>query len=595
MTLSRLLVLALMVSITVPSFAQDPISVADARKQEFGSVVVKVAGRVTAAGQFRNIAYIEDGTAGIAVFNAAFRTSVQIGDSVVIDSASLTEFGQSTGAPGTGLTELTGSNLRFTVIPVPREDPRPRTTTIPLIGEGVEGSLIRIRNVTFVEKGAFQGESNYSVIDRQGNDIPVRIDGATNIATGSLPIPEDEIDLIGCVSQFRGSYQVLPRFAEDISLPPIEEDTVSTSRTLDITTWNLDWYGSTDTSRGPADKQRQRRSIRQVMDSVGADIYALQEVLTEEALKALSDSINGTYTSLYATNVTSPQKMAYIYNTETITPISSGLAVNGGSQAWASGRYPYRMTFDAMIDGATKRIVIFNIHAKATSDSTAMEDYDRRKTDAQTFHAYLKDFYSDTALIFVGDFNDNLSGSVVDSSLDTPWATFVDDTERWVSTTISLEERGLASYIGFNRSFLDHVFLTTDISGFHHRTYLEAPQAYLSSYSSTVSDHLPVTSRLFVDPSTSVDEFTPSAAPHIRVAPNPASDHASVEIIAEESMNIVVDIIDGLGNVTPVVSEHLTPQIRLVSLPVSSLTNGVYYVRVSAGKIVTATPIIVNR
>ena len=281
------------------------------------------------------------------VFNSQFLNGVQIGDSVVIDSATLSEFGQSTGAPGTGLTELTGTNLRFTVVPVERVEPEPRTTTIPLIGEGQEGLLVRIRRVKFLEKGSFQPETNYNVEDRSGNIFQVRINGATEIATNALAIPEDEVAITGCISQFRGTYQMFPRFADDIGIDDFEEDTVSRNRTLDITTWNLDWYGYADTTRGPADKDRQRRSIRQVMDSVGADIYALQEVISQEALDALSDSIQGSYMNIFASDVTSDQKMAYIYNSETITPITSGLAVNGGSEAWANGRFPFRMTFDA--------------------------------------------------------------------------------------------------------------------------------------------------------------------------------------------------------------------------------------------------------
>ena len=593
MTRLLLLLSLILIGISVAT-GQTTSSIADAKKQEFGTVVGRVAGRITAAsGEFRNTSYIQDGTAGIAVFNATFRVGVQVGDSVVIDSATLTEFGQSSGAPGTGLTELSGANLRFTVVPVTRVAPAPRTTTIPLIGEGVEGQLIRVRRVTFLETGAFQGETNYNVRDGQGNDIAVRIDGGTEIAINSLPIPTGQIDLIGLVSQFRGGYQIIPRYAEDVSLEAVEDDTVNPARTLDVTTWNLDWFGWADTTRGPSDKERQNRSIRQVMDSVGADLYALQEVTSEEALSNLADSISGSYVYLYPSDIPSDQKMAYIYNSETITPISSGLAVNGGSQAWAGGRFPYRLTFTANIAGNSKTFVVFNIHGKATSDSTAMEDYNRRKTDAETFHAYLSDFYADSSLIFTGDYNDMLTSSVVDSTLTSPYEAFLTDTERWQSPTLPLEERGLSSFIGFERSFLDHFFITTDVVPTHYRTYLEAPQAFLSSYSSTVSDHLPVTLRIYMDGTTDVAEENHIPEAMVRVAPNPMIDHGMAEVIIESAGHLRIVLVDALGNSMQLVDETVAPQIRLVPIPLERLSAGSYQLMVTIDRTITTVPIVV--
>ncbi|RPI66504.1 MAG: hypothetical protein EHM43_11320, partial [Ignavibacteriae bacterium] len=131
--------------VTTSALAQDPISIADARKQAINSKVTKVAGRVSVGTEFRNTSYIQDGTAGIAVFNSTFRLGVKIGDSVVIENATLIEFNASTGVPGSGLLELSGTDLRFTVVPVERVEPRTKTTTIPLIGEGVEGQLVKVR------------------------------------------------------------------------------------------------------------------------------------------------------------------------------------------------------------------------------------------------------------------------------------------------------------------------------------------------------------------------------------------------------------------------------------------------------------------
>ena len=139
-----------------------------------GSIVPKVAGRVTSgAGIFRNTAFLQDRTGGIAVFNAQFRTGVRVGDSVVVEKGQLSEFQATTGSPGTGLLQLTGTDLTFTVVPTAPVEPTPRVTTIPLITESTEGQLVRLRKVKFQSTGAFQGETNYVVLDASLNEIAV--------------------------------------------------------------------------------------------------------------------------------------------------------------------------------------------------------------------------------------------------------------------------------------------------------------------------------------------------------------------------------------------------------------------------------------
>lgn len=595
---TRLLVL--LATIAVPAFtlhAQAPIPIAQAKQQAFGSVVTKVAGRVTAAGVFRNTAYFQDGTGGIAVFNVAFRTGVQIGDSVVVENATLTEFQPTTGSPGTGLTQLTGDALQFTVIPVSKFEPAPKNITIPNIGEGVEGQLVRIRRVTFLQVGIFMPETNYQVRDLSGNDIDVRIDGLTEIA-GKLDIPTGEVDLVGLVSQFRSSFQIAPRFATDLGLAPVAVDTVPKSRTLDVTTWNLEWFGETDTSRGPSDKARQNASIRRVMDSISADIYALQEIVSNDTLMSLASKLVGNYSSLYATDITSDQKLAYIYNRDVVTPVSSGLAVNGGSQAWASGRYPYRLTFDATVEGVTRRLVVFNIHGKATDSATAMVDYNRRKVDAETFHAYLRDFYSDSLVLVVGDYNDDIRKATIDTNLPSPYKVFLDDVASWTCATCPLAERGLSTYLfGTGPRFIDNILVSNEVAPFLYRTFIENPQAYLSSYSSTVSDHLPVTTRIAIAGPVSVQgDAAVSGQVSIRISSNPMASSGTAEIILETPTQISVRLVDATGSVVETLLHGVYgPEVRVVSIPVGSMAPGYYALQILSGGTFTSTKIIVTR
>ena len=394
------------------------------------------------------------------------------------------------------------------------------------------------------------------------------------------------------MSQFRGTYQLLPRLAQDVGLPPIVADTVSKNRTIDITTWNLEWFGWADSTRGPFNKNLQRQRVRTIMDTIKADIYALQEVLTDEALASLSDSIVGGYRRIFNSDIPSDQKMAYIYNPSTVTPVSTGLAVNGGSQAWANGRFPLRMTFD--IAGG-KRMVVFNIHAKATDSATAQNDYQRRKTDAETFHAYLRDFYNDSSVVVLGDFNDRLVGTNIDSTLPSCYGVFTNDTQGWKATTLPLEQEGLSSYLGFNRSFIDHIIINRNLVPVYYRACLESPERYLTSYSSTVSDHRPVTLRLWSDGTVGVNEQNVLSASAVRVSPNPMSTSGMVEVVAEQGGTLSVDLFTTSGVQINVVSETLAPSIRLVSLPVDQLATGSYTLVVRLNGAVSTTRVVVTR
>ncbi|MCX7929485.1 MAG: DUF5689 domain-containing protein [Chlorobi bacterium] len=582
--------------VAVSAWSQTYITIAQLKQRPFGDSIrtgERIAARVTVADQFRNTSYVQDATGGIAVFNSAFRMGVQIGDSVEILAGTLTEFGQTTGQPGTGLGEIAGQVV-FQVIPTSRVEPTPRTSSIPSIGEAIEGMLVRVRNVEFVETGVFQGDRNYTIRSAAGDQLQVRVDANTEIARSNVPIPTGRIDVIGVISQFRGTYQLLPRFATDVGAT-IERDTIPKDATLDVTTWNLLWFGSTDTTLGVSNKQRQFTSVRIALDTMRSDIYAFQEVVTASVLDSLAIAVQGSYQGLLAP-IEQQQKMAYLVNRSAVTIIESGLAVNGGSQAWASGRFPFRLTARCSSGGVARRILLFNIHAKATGDSTtAQDDWRRRKTDAETFHDYLNTFYASDPVIILGDFNDDVTTSVVTPNA-TPYASFIEDSTRWRVLTKPMSELGLRSYIGstINARMLDHIIVSDELFGAIHRTYLEAPNAFLSSYTSTVSDHLPVTLRIrLADIVASVSENAHAA---IRVGPNPTSDRAFIEIETTPSTRLRATLFDATGKLCGVLADEKTESmLRVIPIDCSVLPVGVYFVRVDSATTVSVFPLVVVR
>lgn len=181
------------------AFAQ---SIAQVRNLGIGQTV-SVSGVVTNGSELGPIRYIQDGTAGIACYGTNLNT-VQKGDSITATGV-LFEF--------SGLLELSPTNSFINhgqaVI-----QPAPLIIPIPSAGENLEGQLVRLDNVNFVQTGNFAtGNSTVQVFDG-ANTFDVRINGSTNI-DGSA-IPTGPITIIGLLGQFNANYQLIPRTTQDI-------------------------------------------------------------------------------------------------------------------------------------------------------------------------------------------------------------------------------------------------------------------------------------------------------------------------------------------------------------------------------------------
>lgn len=596
MNIFRLFAVGVLIIGLCSEITAQTITVAEVKTKAIGSTIANVGLRITVADQFRNTCFAQDGTAGIALFNSTFRNGVKVGDSVLIKTGTITEFQPTTGQPGTGLFQITSPDFTFIVVPVEAKAPEPRNITIPAINESVEGQLVRVRGVEFLDEGAFQGENNYTLKNQAGNTLQVRIDGNTDIAVNQLAIPSGRIDVIGVISQFRGTYQLQPRFAVDLGLEPPVKDTVQRNRTLDVTTWNLYWFG--DTTSGPNNSELQLRNVARAMNSMESDIIGVQEIAKENMFNRLRDTLQGGFSGFIAKGIDQAQKTGWLFRKSTVQMLDSGLAVNGGSQAWASGRFPYRLSFRTTIEGKTSDFHAFVIHGKATDTLTAEEDRTRREQDATTFHTYLNSFYGDKNVIVVGDFNDDVIKSTIkDGTFPSPYKIFVDDVQNWSVVTKQLSERGLATYIRTNRSMIDHIIVSNEIAENQYRAYIETPNAFISSYTSTTSDHLPVTARMYVTNSTvSVQENGIDNGTALNIAPNPVHDNLMMEFIHEKAGYYTISLINHLGEkVSELANGFFNEGIDMISVPMNDVNSGTYYVQISNGSLLATEKIQIIR
>lgn len=278
-------------------------------------------------------------------------------------------------------------------------------------------------------------------------------------------------------------------------------DPVPADGRLETVTWNIEWYGSE--SHGPSDEILQTKNVVEVMDSLKADLYALQEIRGRESMQNLLQHLQG-YRGFVADHIGWIQKTAFIYNERAIDSLSAGAITEGqDSYDWA-GRLPLYFAFNYTFNSQTVPVYAVVIHAKANTGSPAekQEAYERRKRAADSIYRFLQQNRPDANIILLGDFNDDVDRSIVDGISTTPYDDFVADTVNFDVITHSLSMMGRSSYIEEPGSdLIDHIVISNELTDEYQpgsEAVYDRPVIYIENYSTTTSDHLPVWSKFLL-------------------------------------------------------------------------------------------------
>lgn len=289
--------------------------------------------------------------------------------------------------------------------------------------------------------------------------------------------------------------------------------------TLEIVNWNVEWFGST--SMGPTNEAQQEQNVRTILQNIGADIYALAEVVDEARLASVVASMPGyayvisNYGSHTNPNESSPsplseaQKLAFVYKTSVFSNISTTALLSVGINTaadisttsynnWSSGRFPYMLTADVTLDGITKTMRFVLVHAKANTSPTTTS-YNRRKAGADELHNLLNATYGTDNVIILGDFNDDLDVTITDgiNPPTTSWVAFTSDNTNFGSATLPLSQAGKKSTASYN-DVIDHVVYSNELGPQFipgSATILTDVANLVTNYVSTTSDHYPVFTR----------------------------------------------------------------------------------------------------
>lgn len=313
------------------------------------------------------------------------------------------------------------------------------------------------------------------------------------------------------------------------------------SKTFDVTAFNLEFFGTdirgTDGSEfGPTDDALQVSNAITVFQTIQSDIFSVEEVSDDNAMNQLVAGLPG-YAKVMADRWSysfnppdpnfPPQKIGFVYNTSTVNVINSRVMFAkmyddiragsvtlpsypgaGSSSFWSSGRLPFMITADVTINEKVVRVKMISLHSKSGS---AQEDYNRRKYDVQVLYDSLMAHYPDDKIIILGDFNDNVIGSINVGSEST-YKVFVDDQTNFKALTYDLSQNGGYTFPS-SSSFLDHIIISNELFEDYvpNSILIDDPRTYISNYSNTTSDHLPVSARFVLSNKQQSITFTVSS------------------------------------------------------------------------------------
>lgn len=199
----------LMILLVTGHYIYSQSNIAEARTYAVGATVT-VTGTVTNGPELGVIRYIQDETAGIGIYDGDV-SYFQRGDLVTL-TGKVESYNQ--------LLEI-GTLTDHSVTSSGNPLPVPELILIDDFGEDLEGELVRVNQVQFVNAGGtFSGNTNYN-ITANGETGQIRINTTSNLV-GQL-IPTAAVDLVGVMSQFHYSnpnagYQLLLRNTDDIIL-----------------------------------------------------------------------------------------------------------------------------------------------------------------------------------------------------------------------------------------------------------------------------------------------------------------------------------------------------------------------------------------
>ncbi len=352
------------------------ITIEEARSMNLGESVT-ISGIITNGDELGAIRYIQDPTAGIGIYDGTFNfvQDVNVGDSVVVTGV-LKDF--------RGLLEL-DPVTDYSIISSDNDLPDPQLVEPNDINEALEGSLVRIEGVSFDDGGTTISSSTVYSFQASGQEFRIFVRSNHPLIGSVLPI--FNVTLIGIVSEFEGSYQLLLRGEEDIiaesnffiDLLPVQTEITTSSFKLSWTTNQMGnsviEYGTDETLGMMMESSSPTTSHEMVLDNLDPASFYYVKV----------SSSNGSETSeapiaIYSTASTSSGDIKVYFNHSVDPSFSNGANPDGTSGS------ELNEAFMALIENAQSTIDIAAYNNNRTEITRALNDAHNRGVRVRYIH-----------------------------------------------------------------------------------------------------------------------------------------------------------------------------------------------------------------
>ena len=265
-----------------------------------------------------------------------------------------------------------------------------------------------------------------------------------------------------------------------------------TDSTFEVVSWNIEWF--------PKNGQVTADSVKTILQSLAADVYALQEIDDTTLLKQVVSTIPG-----YACHFRFSHYggLAYVYNTNTVQ-VNKKYEIYTSQPYWnAFPRSPQvlELTFN------NEEYVIIDNHLKCCGDGVldlndTSDEENRRLRAINLLKTYIDSIFSNDKVIVVGDWNDILT----DPTPNNVFNSFLNDSDYlFVDFSIALGSSANFSFPTWP-SHLDHILISDELFADFSKPNSELSciriDDYMSSWSTydyNISDHRPVGLKLELD------------------------------------------------------------------------------------------------
>jgi endonuclease/exonuclease/phosphatase family metal-dependent hydrolase len=262
-----------------------------------------------------------------------------------------------------------------------------------------------------------------------------------------------------------------------------------TAETLDIVTWNLKVF--------PLNNQTITHLVS-IIPQMKVDVIAFQEIMDASSLYDLANQLP--YYNAYVYSATTSYRLAYLYDTRTVTVNAEYTIFNGQTNPFPRAPYVLDISFSG------QDYIIINNHFKALGDNVIDEsdEWDeemRRRQASELLEGYINENLSTDRVVVLGDLNDQIQEPVETNV----FMAFLNKPEEYLFTTMPMALNPTiysVSYPSYN-SQIDHILISNelyeDFDAAGNVCRLIRVENYfggLYGYYTQLSDHRPVGIRL---------------------------------------------------------------------------------------------------